>query len=331
MQHLVSGAVAFVRPEITGREALQLILRWFHFIAGIMWVGLLYFFNVINVPFMKQVDAAAKPKIFENLTLPALNWFRWSSLATVFIGLWYWGDFIVGEDSRMQGGGGGKTMGLFFLLWIGTWAILFLLIKKVTPNGYVLGAITAILVYAAGWLFVNYTPVGGDDNHVLCIGVGGGMGILMLFNVWGVIWPNNKKIIRATLAGTCAEAGPAGVPGVAHQLLSFGSAAVLHGRRIALLEHGHLRQIRIALCNMKRRGESRALFITKAIDVSRECRRARSSGRHCPASRSCRPNSKYRFQATSHASLEHPWLAGFLLVRSLPCLSQTWSPSRCPQ
>ncbi len=208
MQHLVSGAVAFVRPEITGREALQLILRWFHFIAGIMWVGLLYFFNVINVPFMKQVDAAAKPKIFENLTLPALNWFRWSSLATVFIGLWYWGDFIVGEDSRMQGGGGGKTMGLFFLLWIGTWAILFLLIKKVTPNGYVLGAITAILVYAAGWLFVNYTPVGGDDNHVLCIGVGGGMGILMLFNVWGVIWPNNKKIIRATLAGTPREDAP---------------------------------------------------------------------------------------------------------------------------
>jgi uncharacterized membrane protein len=93
-------------------------------------------------------------------------------------------------------------MGLFFLLWIGVWAILFLVIKKVTPSGYVLGAITAILVYAAGWVFVNYTPVGGDDNHVLSIGVGGGMGIVMLFNVWGIIWPNNKKIIRGTLAGT---------------------------------------------------------------------------------------------------------------------------------
>ena len=76
------------------------------------------------------------------------------------------------------------------------------MIKKITPSGYVLGALTAILVYAAGWLFVNYTPVGGDDNHVLAIGVGGGMGIVMLFNVWGIIWPNNKKIIRGTLAGT---------------------------------------------------------------------------------------------------------------------------------
>ena len=62
--------------------------------------------------------------------------------------------------------------------------------------------ITAIVVYAAGWIFVHYTPVGADDNHVLSIGVGGGMGIVMLLNVWGIIWPNNKKVIRGTLAGT---------------------------------------------------------------------------------------------------------------------------------
>jgi uncharacterized membrane protein len=49
---------------------------------------------------------------------------------------------------------------------------------------------------------VNYTPVGQDDNHVLSIGIGGGFGIVMLFNVWGIIWPNQKKIIRGTLAGT---------------------------------------------------------------------------------------------------------------------------------
>ncbi len=78
---------------ITGSEATQLILRWFHFIAGITWIGLLYFFNLINVPFMKQVDAPMKAKIFQYLTLPALNWFRWSSLATVFLGFWYWGQF----------------------------------------------------------------------------------------------------------------------------------------------------------------------------------------------------------------------------------------------
>jgi uncharacterized membrane protein len=70
-----------------------------------------------------------------------------------------------------------------------------------TPSGYVLGAVTAVLVVAAGWLFVNYTPVGQDDNHVLSIGIGGGLGFIMLLNVWGIIWRNNKKIIRGTLAG----------------------------------------------------------------------------------------------------------------------------------
>ncbi|HYM76482.1 MAG TPA: urate hydroxylase PuuD [Candidatus Dormibacteraeota bacterium] len=202
MHHFVAATASLVLPTITGKEAAQFILRWFHIIAGITWIGLLYFFNLINVPFMKTVDAAAKPKIFENLTLPTLNWFRWSSLVTVFVGFWYWGQFLVAPDAERQGVNGGSTIGLFLLIWIAVFFILFLVIKKITPNGYVLGVITTILVYAAGWLFVHYTPVGGDDNHVLCIGVGGGFGIVMLFNVWGIIWPNNKKIIRGTLAGT---------------------------------------------------------------------------------------------------------------------------------
>jgi len=197
--------VVLVAPTITGSEATQLILRWFHFLAGITWIGLLYFFNLVNVPFMKQVDAAAKPKILQNMTLPALHWFRWSALLTVFFGLWYWGQFLVAPDAAREGRGQGPTFGLFLLLWIGVFFILFLVIKKMTPNGYVLGVITTILVYAAGWIFVHHTPVGADDNHVLCIGVGGGFGIVMLFNVWGIIWPNNKKIIRGTLAGTPPE------------------------------------------------------------------------------------------------------------------------------
>jgi uncharacterized membrane protein len=202
MQHFVTAVADLVAPTITGKEATQLILRWFHFMAGITWVGLLYFFNLINVPFMKQVDASAKPKIFQNLTLPALNWFRWSALVTVFVGFWYWGQFFVAPDAQRDGGSAGLTIGFFLLLWIAVWAILFLVIKKLTPSGYILGALTAILVYAAGWLFVNRTPVGGDDIHVTAIGVGGGMGIVMLFNVWGIIWPSNKKIIRGVLAGT---------------------------------------------------------------------------------------------------------------------------------
>jgi uncharacterized membrane protein len=209
MHHFVVVAASLVMPTHTPSEAAQLIMRWFHFIAGITWVGLLYFFNLINVPFMKQVDAAMKPKIFQNLTLPALHWFRWSALITVLLGLAYWGQAYVGPDAERQGGGAGATVGFFLVLWIAVWFVLFMVIKKMTPSGYILGAITTILCIAAGWLFVNYTPVGQDDNHVLSIGVGGGFGIVMLFNVWGIIWPNNKKIIRGTLAGTPPADGAA--------------------------------------------------------------------------------------------------------------------------
>ena len=201
MHDLTAFAASWVAPNHTWAEFTQLWLRWLHFLAGITWIGLLYFFNLVNVPFMKQVDAGMKPKVFQYLTLPALNWFRWSALLTVFVGFWYWAQFYVGPDARLEGTSALSTIGMFWVLWIAVWAILMFVIKK-APSGYVLGAITAILVIAAGWLFVNYTPVGRSDNHVLSIGVGGGFGVVMLFNVWGIIWPNQKKIINGTLAGT---------------------------------------------------------------------------------------------------------------------------------
>jgi uncharacterized membrane protein len=201
MHHLTAFAASWVMPTHTGKEALALILRWFHFLAGITWIGLLYFFNLINVPFMKQVDAGMKPKVFQYMTLPTLQWFRWSALVTVFLGFWYWAEMYVGPDADRMGVSSGSTIGLFLLIWIVAWGILYFVISK-GPSGYVLGAITAVVAIVGAWLFLNYTPVGQDDNHVLSIGVGGGFGIIMLFNVWGIIWPNQKKIIKGTIAGT---------------------------------------------------------------------------------------------------------------------------------
>ncbi len=187
--HDVSISLAsFVMPQHSGAEATQFLLRWVHFLAGITWVGLLYFFNLVNVNFMKQVDAGMKPKIFRALTLPALNWFRWASLVTVFVGCWYWAQFMVAPDAHRMGVGQGSTIGFFLLLWVAVFAILMLVIKK-APSGIAVGIATTVLVIAAAWLFVNYTPVGQDDNHVLCIGIGGGLGIVMLFSaaVWAAV------------------------------------------------------------------------------------------------------------------------------------------------
>jgi len=200
MHDLTAVAVSWVIPSHTGTEALAFILRWFHFLFGITWVGLLYFFNLVNVPFMKQVDATMKPKVFQYMTMPTLQLFRWSAMGTVFVGFWYWAQVYVAADATRMGVSPLSTIGLFLLIWIGAWGILSVAISK-TPSGYVLGILTAIVVIAASWLFVTFTPVGKDDNHVLSIGIGGGMGFIMLFNVWGIIWRNQKKIIKGTLAG----------------------------------------------------------------------------------------------------------------------------------
>lgn len=202
-QPVIAVAAWFlVMPTHTWTEALALLLRWTHLIAGITWIGLLYFFNLVNVPFMKQVDAGMKPKIFQHMTMPTLQLFRWSALLTVFAGFWYWAQIYVAADAVRMGVSPASTIGLFLLIWIVTWAILYFVITKMTPSGYVLGAITAVVVVVAAWLFVRFTPVGQDDNHVLSIGVGGGFGIVMLLNVWGIIWRNNKQVIQGTLAGT---------------------------------------------------------------------------------------------------------------------------------
>src|ERR1700686_141764 len=62
---------------------LLFLLRWGHLLAGITWIGLLYFFNLVNVNFMKELDAATKGKVVPNLMPKALYWFRWGAGWTV--------------------------------------------------------------------------------------------------------------------------------------------------------------------------------------------------------------------------------------------------------
>ena len=86
-----------------------MLVRWIHFLAGITWIGLLYFFNLVNVPLMKELDAATKGKVMPALMTRALWWFRMSAALTVLAGLAYWGN-IVGADARNGGGSAGAVL-----------------------------------------------------------------------------------------------------------------------------------------------------------------------------------------------------------------------------
>ena len=78
---------AFFSPSIHIPEDFNtnflMAVRWIHFLAGVTWLGLLYFFNLVNVPFMKELDASTRGKVMPSLMTRALWWFRMSAALTV--------------------------------------------------------------------------------------------------------------------------------------------------------------------------------------------------------------------------------------------------------
>ena len=177
-----------------------MLFRWLHFVGGIAWLGLLYFFNLVNVPFLKELDAATKGRVVPGLMSRALWWFRWASVVTVVAGLVYWGD-VVAADARNGGASSGGAMGTFFGIWTVVWALMYACTipgKGALDKGPVLAVIYTVIVIAAAWLFLSLNAHGWESNRLLAIAVGGGMGWVMMLNVWGVIWRAQKKIIRWT-------------------------------------------------------------------------------------------------------------------------------------
>lgn len=186
---------------------IEIFLRWIHFVAGIIWVGLLYFFNLVNIPFMKQLDAPTKARVVPNLMPKALWWFRWASVVTVVAGIWYW-MILIGANRRAAEAIGtsansGSLIGSFFGIWTIA-AILMVgifMMGKLNNSAVALTVVFAILIIGASWLFLSVNSKGWETSRVLAIGIGGGLGWIMMMNVWGVIWRAQKKLIAWTAAG----------------------------------------------------------------------------------------------------------------------------------
>lgn len=126
-----------------GTEApvyMQWLFRYLHVLFGVMWIGLLYYFNFVQIPTMPNVPAELKPGVSKYIAPTALFWFRWSALLTVLMGL---------------------------------------IIASHPPQG-----LTTYLIPA-----LTFQP------PYQMIGTGMWLGLIMAFNVWFVIWPNQKKAL----------------------------------------------------------------------------------------------------------------------------------------
>jgi len=132
---------------VAGSDAIgfhhSLVDRWLHIVSGVMWIGLLYYFNVVQVPALADATAdkggPGGAGVTKYVAPRALWWFRWAALLTWLTGMYY-----------LQFGYGPQ------------------------------GAIHQAFGFRPGFV---------------TIGAGAWMGTIMLFNVWALIWPNQKKIL----------------------------------------------------------------------------------------------------------------------------------------
>ncbi len=115
-------------------------MRWLHVLSGVMWIGILWYFNFVQIPSMPSIPDDQKPAISKVIAPAALFWFRWAAMATIATGL--------------------------ILAWM---------------NNYFIESLTLGLM-------------DGVAKHT-AIGIGMWLGIIMWFNVWFIIWPNQQRAL----------------------------------------------------------------------------------------------------------------------------------------
>ena len=132
---IVMLIVAGTYGRFGGVDWWAFLLRWLHVMSGVMWIGLLWYFNFVQTPSMPKIPDEQKPAISKVIAPAALFWFRWAAMATLITGL-----LVAGA------------------------------------NGYIFRALSLA-------------------EGVRPIGVGMWLAIVMWFNVWFIIWPNQKKVL----------------------------------------------------------------------------------------------------------------------------------------
>jgi uncharacterized membrane protein len=146
---LAIAVIAFFGGD--GGFATSALFRWIHTLVGIVWIGLLYYFNFVQIPTMPKIPAELKPGISKHIAPAALFFFRWAAALTVLFGL-----AIAGQP--------------------GPGAPSYLVEALTLQPGYGL------------------------------IGIGMWLGLIMAFNVWFIIWPNQKKALGIVEADDATKA-----------------------------------------------------------------------------------------------------------------------------
>jgi len=191
----------------TLNDLLNLFFRWFHVVAGIIWIGHLYFFNWVNGPFQGKIDGPTKKLVNPELMPRALFWFRWGAAWTWITGfvlaglIYYQARTVLFEDGFQT-----ANPWLWLAITLVAWAVGFVIynaIMKALANK-ILAAAICLVLYAGLWCLLEH--FGHYSGRALYIHGGATFGTIMALNVWMIIWPYQQKIIRGVKEGNPADA-----------------------------------------------------------------------------------------------------------------------------
>jgi len=192
-------------------DVLNAVFRWLHILAGVLWIGMLYFFNWVNGPFVATLDGDAKKKVVPELMPRALFWFRWGAAWTWITGFVLL-TIVFYHGGLMFDGGAGWTTGAVVMVVL-TFAVTFLydvLHKSFGKDPKVFGTIAFV---GAAIMVVLMVKVGGFSYRAFNIHLGAMFGSMMAFNVWYRIWPAQQKIITAIKEGNAPDGALAALAG----------------------------------------------------------------------------------------------------------------------
>ena len=192
---------------------LNPIAKWLHIIAGITWIGLLYFFNFINGHVAAKMDGDTKKQVFPELMPRTLFWFRWGAAWTWITGLIllyviFWaGSLSIGESvgNNMFEADTEVTMWAHIMLLVTFLAVFvydFLYKSALAKNVRLVTIISLLLIFGVEYLMIHCGQFG---YRAFNIHIGAMFGTMMAFNVWFRIWPAQQKIIAAIRDGEAPD------------------------------------------------------------------------------------------------------------------------------
>jgi uncharacterized membrane protein len=210
-----------------GEDVSNALFRWIHIVAGVIWIGHLYFFNFVNAELAKTYDADSKKKVVPELMPRALFWFRWGAAWTwitgvLLLAILYWHQPYF---SRTGAAASGPALLAFVLI-----LVLFIAYDQIAKalQKQPMAALWVWYALVFGYLLLlTQLEYFSASNRAAYIHAGALLGTVMAANVWMRIWPCQKRIITAIKSGQAPDPADAALAGMRSKHNTFMSVPLL--------------------------------------------------------------------------------------------------------